>query len=469
MIDNCGATQFSGLTDALQSSCATTSVRVNPLKRVHLPPDADAVAWCDYGMYLPSRVPFTFDPAMHQGLYYVQEASSMFLSEALRQVLAQYFPGTSAVNYLDACAAPGGKTACAAFTLPPASTIVANELSPARCDVLVENLQKAGIDNAIVTCADARAFANIGRVFDIIAVDAPCSGEGMMRKEPMAVEQWSPSLVDTCAATQRMITDALWHALRPGGVMIYSTCTFNPHENEEIVRHLIEKHGAQPLKLHLADEWKIQPSLDPEIPACRFIPGTTRGEGLFMAVVRKPGEYAPATVAMPRRPTHSFFTTVPTLATTTPARWLLAQEEERCWLVNKQRKAPTLNAIDSRHMPMLQTLAANHIAPVNFGIEAAIQKGRDYIPSQALALSNKLDIGAFATCDVDAGTALAFLRGESLTLPDSAPRGIVMLTYLGHPLGPVKNLGNRANNNYPHKWRVVTPQNPYTLLTKQWL
>ncbi|MDE5661108.1 MAG: RsmB/NOP family class I SAM-dependent RNA methyltransferase, partial [Muribaculaceae bacterium] len=200
----------------------SVSIRANTLKDRTVPDGAALVPWCDNGFYLPSRPLFAADPAWHQGLYYVQDASSMVYSHVVAMISRMLEPQAGhGLRYLDACAAPGGKSTAALEVLPADALVVANEYDRHRANILAENIAKSGAPNAVVTRGDAARFGRMHDAFDIVAVDAPCSGEGMMRKEPEAVRQWSEALVADCAATQRRLLESLWEALRPGGVLIY--------------------------------------------------------------------------------------------------------------------------------------------------------------------------------------------------------------------------------------------------------
>ena len=432
---------------------ATTAVRVNALKGMCLPEGADVVAWCRTGCYLSSRPAFTLDPAMHQGLYYVQEASSMIQYLAVSHAGALIAAGgvTRPLTMLDACAAPGGKTTCAIEALPQGSVMVANELDPRRADVLVENIVKHGSPGVIVTRGNATAFEAAGPMFDIIAVDAPCSGEGMMRKEPVARQQWSPGLVEQCAAVQRDITQSLWHALRPGGYMIYSTCTFNRSEDEAVVEKLVAELGAEPVAIPVDEAWSIAPGVPPtQLPCLRFIPGYTRGEGLFMALLHKPGQLPAETqTAGPRRAKGRQRQAAPAI----PAmpEWLAGDQ----WVWTSDTQRQQLYAAPPAVESVAQELG-RVTSVIHKGVAAATLKGPKAVPAQGLAMSTALAPGAFSTCEVDRPTALAYLRREAVTLSEDAPRGYVLLTHGGHPLGFVNNLGNRSNNLYPPQWRIRT-------------
>ena len=235
IIRSYGSEAFEALPRALAEE-PSVSVRFNRAKGFGPAPSADTVSWCPQGIYLPERPAFTFHPPLHQGAYYVQDASSMFLWHVLSRLTADGRP----VRYLDACAAPGGKTTVALDVLPQGSVVVANEYDGRRAGILRENLTKWGAPLHVVTSGDTARFSAYPSAFDIIAADVPCSGEGMMRKDPEAVSQWSPALVEQCVERQREIIANLWPALAPGGYMVYSTCTFNREENELMVSRLIE-------------------------------------------------------------------------------------------------------------------------------------------------------------------------------------------------------------------------------------
>ena len=262
------------------------SIRLNPTKcRDLVPAHAKGqVPWCLEGYYLSERPTFTFDPLLHAGCYYVQEASSMFISHVLRQMVA------NAVSMLDLCAAPGGKTTAAISALPTGSTIVANEPVRQRAQVLTENVQKWGAPCCTVTSKQARQFQAEQAQFDVILTDVPCSGEGMFRKDPNAASEWSAAAVAKCQQLQRTIVADIWPCLKPGGLLIYSTCTINTRENEENVMWIMGEMGATLESVPIESQWGILGSLLSDLPGpvYRFLPGFAQGEGLFMAILRKP-------------------------------------------------------------------------------------------------------------------------------------------------------------------------------------
>ena len=402
------------------------SIRVNPRKvpyilprlgqNIVLPNPSEqpetakkAVPWCRNGYYLPTRPNFTFDPLLHAGCYYVQEASSMFLDEVLRQHLP-----THPVMALDLCAAPGGKSTLMRSALLEGSTLYSNEPNRKRASILLENVVKWGYDRHFVTRCYPKDYRKSKLRFDLILCDVPCSGEGMFRKDPDSVKEWSLQNVAHCQQLQREIVSDAWQCLNDGGLFIYSTCTYNTKEDEENVRWMIEELGAEPLAVETQEKWGITGSLLKgfNVPVYRFIPGYTRGEGLFMAVMRKEsGERR-------ERP-----------LPTSPKRggergeWKEESGERRDCTRGKN-----LYASKSNLSPLSPLLS-----PLN-----------EKVPSFS----------------ADYRTAISYLRGEALTLPPDTPRGLIEITFMGHPLGLVKNIGNRANNLYPKEWRIKSTYVP---------
>lgn len=439
LIDSYKNPLLQGLVEALASSTPPVSIRLNRRKGCPTPIGAECVAWSSDGWYLPSRPEFTLDPLLHQGRYYVQEASSMIVGEIVRRLTES---AHAPLTYLDACAAPGGKTTAVIDTLPEGSLVVANEYVPKRAAILAENLTKWGYADIVVSRGDTARFRKLAETFDLIGVDAPCSGEGMFRKDAEAVAQWSPSLVDECSARQWEIVTNLWATLKPGGYLIYSTCTFNRQENEEITERIVNELGAESIEVVLPREWGVAPGIDTETHCYRFLPHRLRGEGLFVAVVRKPSGSAS--------------TRLKTVKTAKEDRTI---EPLRKWLkkgdrYQLERDGDSIIAVDKNHAATVARLR-QHLDLIKIGIELATIKGRDYAPAHSLAMSTEINVDSFPSADVDRDTALSYLRREAVALPDGTPRGYLLLTYEGYPLGFVKNVGNRANNLYPLNWRIL--------------
>ena len=346
------------------------------------------VSWCPEGFYLEGRPQFTFDPLFHAGCYYVQEAASMFVCHILRSLFTIHY---SLSTVLDLCAAPGGKSTAMRSVLPEECVLVSNEPVPTRAQILLENITKWGAPNCIVTNNYPRDFRKAKAKFDLILCDVPCSGEGMFRKDPATISEWSLQNVEKCWRLQREIVSDAWECLNPGGIMIYSTCTFNTKENEENVRWIMDTYDAEPIAIPTDPSWNITGSLLPgfDAPVYRFIPGITKGEGLFVCALRKG--------------------------------------------INNHNYSLLINN------PSLKRLTPD------------------------------LPQGDFPQVDLPYSEALKYLRGEALVLPADTPRGFVTVTYKGIALGPVKNIGNRANNLYPKPWRIKTthlPSEPVEILSK---
>ncbi|MDE6110225.1 MAG: hypothetical protein K2F72_08095 [Muribaculaceae bacterium] len=428
---------YADLPEALDGE-PEVSVRVNAAKGARPTAGLDPVAWCPGGFYLPAREAFTFDPTLHQGLYYVQDASSMALAAVAAQVAAA--EGGRPLRWLDACAAPGGKTTAIAAELPESSVLVANEFDPRRFGSLVENVAKWGDPRVACVRGDAVRFGRMAGAFDVVSADVPCSGEGMMRKDAEAAAQWSPALVADCARTQWRIVEALWQALRPGGTFIYSTCTFNRRENEEIVTRMVEEFGAEGMAVPALERPEVVRGIASPVPCYRFIPGRLRGEGLFLCVLRKPGD-APVAQLRPARDERIDSNVAAAISSWLEGDYRLRTEPDG-----------SVYALPRSAAALVPDARGQHVATV---------KGRDILPAQAVTLSTALRSEAFHRAEVDYPTALAYLRREAVAI-DGAPRGIVLLQYGGRPLGFVKNLGNRANNLYPQAWRIMSTHAPDT-------
>lgn len=407
-----GETLYATLEAGLSTN-PLVSIRLNPFKlktgtfAVH--GVESPVPWCPNGFYLAERPNFTFDPMLHQGLYYVQEAASMFIDYVVRNVVQQ------PVRMLDLCAAPGGKSTCAYSALPAGSVLFSNEPMRQRAQVLNENILKFGMPHCLVTNNYARDYQKSRLLFDVVLADVPCSGEGMFRKDMGAIADWSLAKVAECTALQREIITDIWPCLKPNGLLIYSTCTFNAHENEENVAWIAEHLGADFVSVPVSEAWHITGSLIDNHPAYRFIPGKTQGEGLFMAILRK--------------------------RNTSETEGVFAESYAQQPISSKALAA--LNVLS--HGPLPDEI-----------------KGKTVLPHQSKALSIQFDTAAFPQISVSYAQAIAYLRGEALTLPTDTPRGIVVLCYENCPLGFAKNVGNRANNLYPQAWKIKSTHLPNT-------
>lgn len=413
---------------ALQAP-SPVSVRLNPSKPSAI--NGEAVPWCSSGRYFAERPSFTLDPLLHAGAYYVQEASSMLVEQAFlatgllhRDILA-----------LDLCAAPGGKSTHLASLLSPGSLLVCNETIPARRAPLCENLWKHGRSNTLVTGSVASDIGRLANFFDLILVDAPCSGEGMFRKDPFAHQQWNEGLVRSCAATQGDILAHAWQALAPGGWLIYSTCTWERAENEEQIDRLV-RQGAEYTPLELSAGWGV---VDTD-PGHRCYPHRSKGEGFFIGLLHKAGhldDHRDPAIRSGDEPE--------------VRRWLKSPDD---WaLVEKE---DILYASPARWHATVKRLKEemNMVAP---GIPVAERKGGRWKPHAALALNEGFSPEAFPALDLSREEALTFLRGETSLPVGSNARGgsgVRLVRYAGLSLGFLHAAGDRWNNGWPKPWRI---------------
>jgi len=415
-----------------------TSVRINDkvaFDRLDVLHQAglEEVPWCPEGYYLKARPQFTLDPLMHAGCYYVQEASSMFVSE----VLDQWVPKDSVV--LDLCAAPGGKSTLISEHLGMEGLLISNEVVRQRVFVLSENVQKWGNGNTIVTHNQARDFGDkLENLFDCILVDAPCSGEGMFRKDEGAVDEWSMKNVQMCAERQREILRYVWPALKPGGVVIYSTCTYNKQEDEDNALFIRDELGAEVLPVQTEESWGIQ---EGQI-GYHFYPHKLRGEGFYLCALRK--HEAP----------FSPFKTRPDKRAPKPIEFL---GEMRSWLQHPEMWTIRQNdrfsdAYPRKFKDIVDYMSANFIC-ISTGFGIGEIRGKYIAPQHSLSMLKDLRRDAFPQVELSLEMALAYLRAEALIIPNQ-PFGTLMVTYKGVPLGFVKNVGNRSNNLYPNEWRI---------------
>lgn len=442
------------------SHSPSTAIRINPAKldraaAASLYPDMEPVAWNDEGFYLAERPNFTLNPLLHAGAFYVQDASSMVYGPLFSQAL-EHLPEErrNAPRVLDLCAAPGGKTTAMLARMPRGGVMVANEYVSQRCAILRENMAKWGDPSVVVTCSDSAVFAASGRIFDVVAVDAPCSGEGMMRKDAEARSQWSPGLVEQCASLQRDILRNAVATLRPGGMLIYSTCTFNRTEDELNLAFLVEELGLEQVDTGLVGTGGILPGIDTPYPALRFMPHSTRGEGLFAALLRKPESDADDAILFAPRVKER------KVKGAKGSKASLGNEtlpDISSWLSPSQRWTliPSENIVEAVTPATadILSLLGSGVRITARGVTAAERKGRDWAPASQLALCRDFNPDSFPVVELDENTALSYLRREAIAVPD-APKGFVTVTFRGIPLGLVKNLGQRANNLYPQKWKI---------------
>lgn len=447
---------------------ASVSVRVNRRKMNISEASADfneagcavkgAVEWCESGLRLESRPSFTLNPLLHCGAFYVQDASSMIYEQIIGRIIAEDETLKAGASLLDFCAAPGGKTTASINALSDGSVVIANEYDARRCAVLRENLEKWGYPHTIVTNSDAKSYSRVGGVFDIVTVDAPCSGEGMMRKEEVARRQWSARLVEQCASLQRDILRDVAVCVKPGGWLVYSTCTFNPEEDERNAAYIRDELGFEPVRLPLDGVSDAGREIEGSVPALRFMQHLTEGEGLFVAVFRKPADGLPAA-------THEF-------KGKNNKKDRRGQKSGKAGKGSKSQNAwsapgwlkenmiltesgDVVYALPDVAAPLLDSLKSAGIYVRMAGMPACRIKGREMIPDARVALTALLKPDAFASVELSREDALRYLRREAIVLDSSVPQGFVIVKYRGKALGMVKNLGNRANNLYPKEWKIL--------------
>jgi len=432
--------EWNNLVAAL-SSDSPTSIRLNKKKRKEI--SGTKVPWCETGYYLDKRPQFTFDPLFHAGCYYVQEASSMFVGQALKQ----YVEGD--VRVLDLCAAPGGKSTLIADLLNKDSLLVSNEVIRSRANILSENMTKWGNPNVVVINNDPAHIGKLKGFFDIILVDAPCSGEGMFRKDEGAISEWSVDNVKLCKERQQRILADIWPSLKPDGLLLYSTCTYNPEENEENVQWIRDELGAEVLPVDIQEEWGISPSFAEGIPAYRFFPHKTKGEGFFFALLRKQREEGVRIDFRRKKNEKKNRVELP--------------DQYKDYILDKEQ---FVFYPKGDFWYALREELYNDVCILNSGLNIVSEgiclgefKGKDFIPAQSLVLSNNLNVEAFEVYDADWKTAISYLRKEALILQDM-PKGYILLSYKDMPFGFVKNIGNRANNLYPQEWRIRSANIP---------
>lgn len=434
MTEQLGTEEAKLLCCALTETASPTSIRINKEKMSEYENmnNVEAfVPWCENGLYLKTRPSFTFDPLLHAGCYYVQEASSMYLAHLLKTYLQE-----KPIIALDMCAAPGGKSTLTLSHLPEGSLLIANEVMRQRANILSENIIKWGNPSTIVTSNYAEDFCPLGEVFDLIICDAPCSGEGMFRKDQGAIDDWSLGNVDTCWRRQRDIVMNIWQCLKPGGLFIYSTCTFNSLEDEENVEWIIRELGGELLPLNDKEEWNITNG--------HFFPHKTKGEGFFIRAIQKKEEEQSKTNKSKKTKKNDRQKTTP------------IPKEIKTWITHPDKfefiaENDSFRCIPRQHADILGQIK-NTLHVISYGIELATNKGKNLQPAHSLAMSTSINRQVFENVALQLDEAISYLRNEAIQV--NAPKGYVLLTYKGHPLGFGKNIGNRVNNLYPQEWRI---------------
>ena len=420
---------------------ATVSIRFNPYK-VAERPEGNPVPWNRYGFYLDERPVFTLDPLMHGGMYYVQEASSMFVEELYRQA----FGDREDVRVLDLCAAPGGKTTLYSTLVGVGGMVLANEPIRNRAMVLSDNVKRWGIGNVAVTCNDPSQIGAYEHCFDLLAIDAPCSGEGMFRKNEEARREWSASNVDMCAARQRRIIADAWPALKPGGVLIYSTCTFNPTEDEGMVEWINQNFDCEPIEIDIPSDWGIVRSEVAGINCFHFYPHAVRGEGFFAAVLRK-GDGKVKTKSPKAR--KSPFGELDKKSINLLQEWVEQPEYVRFMQVGED----TMYGYYRSQYPLIRNLAEG-LNMIYSGVCMGQIYGKNLKPDHALALFHELNRANCNVAEMEREDVLNYLRKQEFNLA-ALSEGLNLMCYEGVPVGWSKRIGNRSNTLLPNVFRIV--------------
>ncbi len=430
--------EFSAFEAALAQE-PPVSIRLNPRKRAFDVTGLEQVPWCAEGYYLPSRPVFTLDPLFQAGAYYVQEASSMLLAEAMRQTANLDRP----LRVLDLCAAPGGKTTLLASLLSPDSLLMCNEVIRTRVPVLRENVEKWGFPNVVITNHDPDEFGKLEGFFDVVMVDAPCSGEGLFRKDTDAMQEWSMENVALCSARQRRILSATLSLVDQGGLLIYSTCTYNDVENRDNLLYLAE-NGFRNCPLILPADWNITEKLVDGAVGYQCYPHRVRGEGFFMSVFKKTA-FAPA-----QRPNARPFRDWKPLRPreTALVRDYLSDPNAFSYWTKPNGELVGIPVALEKDLYHVHEALRNK----GFGLQLGTFKGTDFIPDHALALSTALAPN-LPGVELSKEEALRYFKKENLVLNEPV-RGWVLARYEGLPLGWMKGVGNRVNNYLPKDWRI---------------
>lgn len=421
------------------------SIRINPSKGTidsltHSP--IVAVPWSSTGYYLAERPSFTLDPLFHAGAYYVQEASSMFLEEALKQTSDL----SKSLKVLDLCAAPGGKSTLIQSFLSPESLLVSNEVIKTRANILAENITKWGVANVVVTNNDPKDFQRLPEFFDVIVVDAPCSGSGLFRKDPDAINQWSLNNVELCSQRQQRILADIFPCLKPGGTLIYCTCSYSESEDEAICDWLKDVGDqVSGIRLKIKDEWNIvetQSRVHHQY-GYRFYPDKLKGEGFFLAAFRKNGNsISDVSIKVKTKPA------LVTKAEEAILKPFLKDAHQFSFLKFKDE----VIAFPQLQFENLLALQSN-LYLKKAGIKMGTIIRNELIPDHELVLSSVLS-SVIRKVSVNKETALNYLRRKDIAI-DADVKGWAVIEYNGLPLGLAKILPNRINNYYPKEWRII--------------
>jgi 16S rRNA C967 or C1407 C5-methylase (RsmB/RsmF family)/NOL1/NOP2/fmu family ribosome biogenesis protein len=428
---------------AAHKESTPVSIRLNPQKATG--PEAvfpeentgERVVWCPNAFYLNSRPSFTMDPLFHAGTYYVQEASSMFIHHLISNVLQD----KTGLMALDLCAAPGGKTTLLS-SMPHFRLVLANEIIQTRVPVLQENTIKWGEEHVFVSNSDPADFEKMGALFDLVLVDAPCSGSGLFRKDAAAMDEWNPGLVSFCSARQKRILSSAMHSVVEGGYLLYSTCSYSKEENEDNLDHIMDSGLFESIAVEVPDEWNVVESISAikKAKGYRFYPNKVRGEGFFCAIFQKTGasysryQHVAGKLDLVKPPSvlHDWIVPYPQLQ-------FFKKENE-------------LFAVDEINLPSLLQFK-DSLRLRRSGLRLGAEIRSELIPDHELSMSNLLSENV-PVLDLSFEEAIAFLRKDTLEKEGSG-RGWSLSRFKGIGLGWVKLVQGRVKNHYPMSWRIL--------------
>lgn len=423
-----------------------TSVRLNPSKHGSALSFENnlsgPVPWSSHGFYLKERPSFTFDPLFHAGCYYVQEASSMFLEQALRQMLDVSTP----LKVLDLCAAPGGKSTHIQSIISNESLLVSNEVIRSRANILKENIIKWGGSNVVVTNNDPKDFKNLNGYFDVIVIDAPCSGSGLFRRDEEAVQEWSESNVMLCCQRQQRIVADVLPALKEDGVLIYSTCSFSQEEDEEIVDWIADEFYLKSLRLKLDPKWRITETITKvQNYGYRFWPHKVKGEGFFISGFKKSSIEKTMTIKVKNAIEKASKKEIEVIA-----QWVTPEG------LDFVKNGNTVYAWPRVHFESMQVLLS-HLRVIYSGTLVGELMRDKLIPNHALAMS-RIRNPEVPQTELALEQAIAFLQKKDISV--DAERGWQLAAYDNQPLGWMNVLHNRTNNYYPKELRILKEKLP---------
>jgi 16S rRNA C967 or C1407 C5-methylase (RsmB/RsmF family)/NOL1/NOP2/fmu family ribosome biogenesis protein len=417
-----------------------TSIRFHPEKKSKFHANLEKIPWCNSAFYLDKRPSFTKDPLFHAGAYYVQEASSMILEF----VLTQFIGPSSHPSILDLCAAPGGKSSHILSFLRGKGLLISNEVIKSRSFILRQNLTKWGYANSIITQNDPSAFSKANITFDCILIDAPCSGEGMSRKDNSILDEWSRDNINFCSSRQRRIIGNIVPRLQENGILIYSTCTYNHRENLENCYWMAEEFGLESMEIPFEKKWNILELKNSGTHGYQFFPHRQKGEGFFISVLKKT---RPVKNSKSKKNNQSqYFVSVSKSKLKIFDTWVKDSSAYRFYIDRNNKIYMLPNSID------VENILNHSLNLLSLGLEIGKLKHDVFIPSHSLALSTIVhpDIKKI---DLEKGMALKYLKGEAIRL-EIKTKAWILVCYQGLALGWIKALGNRINNYYPKEFRI---------------